>query len=300
MAAQKPRQVLPDVERLHGTQDLDEWVVSIRAKLRIDSEAIGDQYAQFYYVYSRVSADVKKMLLPYVTRAEESDSTAPLQFIEYIRSTFDDPNKVKKAGQRLTKIRQSPRQTIAVYLPLFEQALFTARADSWPDDAKITLLTVSLNKETQERLDRHAEWPDSYDKFLAFLRRQESAFVGASSSIMTSAEDMEGKNGDPMEVDAARISVQGQRRKSRRCFLCDGKDHFARDCPTKSAKASPLKMSTAKLDPSHPAVTDLLRTSDGRYVRAYPAGRATLGGTGRRWVEVSSEEDGEEDSEGDY
>jgi len=193
--APKPRQALPDVEKLHGSRDLDEWIISIRAKLRIDGEAIGDEYARFHYVYSRLSATMKKMLLPYVARAEETGKSTPSQFIDYIRSTLDDPNKVKKAGQRLTKIRQSPGQAIAAYLPLFEQALFAAQADSWPDDAKITLLTVSLNKETQGRLDRHAEWPDTYAQFAAFLRRQESAFMSSPDTASTEVPD----EGEPMD-----------------------------------------------------------------------------------------------------
>ena len=45
--------------------------------LDIDGEAIGDDYAQFHYMYARLSATLKKMLLPYVIRAEETGQSTP-------------------------------------------------------------------------------------------------------------------------------------------------------------------------------------------------------------------------------
>ncbi|KAK4096596.1 hypothetical protein N658DRAFT_394454, partial [Parathielavia hyrcaniae] len=83
------------------TEDLDEWLVSMRAKMRIDGAALGDEYACFHYVYSRLAPGPKRTMLPYVKRAQEANTCAADAFVAHVQSTFEDPNKIKKAGQRL-------------------------------------------------------------------------------------------------------------------------------------------------------------------------------------------------------
>jgi hypothetical protein len=201
--------VLPDVELLQGTDDLDEWLVSMRAMLHVDGAAIGDEFARFHYVYSRLAPGPKRTMLPYVKRAQEANACAAEAFVAYVQSTFEDPNKVKKAGQRLTKIRQG-RRSIAAYIPEFERKLFEARADGWPDDARIILLVASLNRETQNRFEGK-DWPETYTQFTAFLRRQESAFDSTSETASTVADRQ--PDDDPMDVDInrVRVPVNGQR-----------------------------------------------------------------------------------------
>ena len=48
----RPRARLPDPKKFAGSAyKFDTWLPSVRAKLRVDGEAIGDAIAQFYYVY---------------------------------------------------------------------------------------------------------------------------------------------------------------------------------------------------------------------------------------------------------
>jgi hypothetical protein len=220
--------VLPDVELLQGTDDLDEWLVSMRAKLHVDGAAIGDEFARFHYVYSRLAPGPKRTMLPYVKRAQEANACVAEAFVAYVQSTFEDPNKVKKAGQRLTKIRQG-RRSIAAYIPEFERKLFEARADEWPDDARIILLVASLNRETQDRLEGK-DWPETYAQFTAFLRRQESAFVSTSETASTVADRQ--SDDDPMDVDInrARVPVRKSRLLKDQCARCGKKGHWAKDC----------------------------------------------------------------------
>ena len=98
-------------------------------------------------MYSRLAPGPKRTLLPYGKRAQESNAYAVDAFVAHVQGTCEDPNKVKKAGQRLTRIRQG-RRSIAAYIPEFERNIFEARADQWPDDARIALLVSSLNRET--------------------------------------------------------------------------------------------------------------------------------------------------------
>jgi len=64
-ASAKPKASLPDPEKFTGqTLKFDTWLPSIRAKLRVDGEAIGDAIAQFYYVYLNLDSHVQAMVLP--------------------------------------------------------------------------------------------------------------------------------------------------------------------------------------------------------------------------------------------
>lgn len=45
-------------------QKYDTWLPAIKAKLRVDADAIGDQIAQFYYVYLNLESSVQAMVLP--------------------------------------------------------------------------------------------------------------------------------------------------------------------------------------------------------------------------------------------
>jgi hypothetical protein len=55
----KPRSSLPDPEKFNGqAHKFDTWLPLIKAKLRVDSEAISDPTAQFYYVYLNLELHV--------------------------------------------------------------------------------------------------------------------------------------------------------------------------------------------------------------------------------------------------
>jgi hypothetical protein len=222
------RQVLPAVELLQGTDDLDEWLVSIRAKLHIDGPAIGDEFARFHYVYSRLAPGPKRTMLPYVKRAQEVNTCDVNAFVMHVQDTFEDPNKVKKAGQRLTKIRQG-RKSIAVYIPEFERKVFEARADQWPDDARITLLVASLNRQTQDRLEGK-DWPDTYAQFTNFLRRQESAFVSTSETTSTVANRESDDDLIDVDVNRVRAPITKHRLSKDQCARCGEKGHWANKC----------------------------------------------------------------------
>jgi len=61
----KTKSSLPDPEKFNGqVHKFDTWLPSIKAKLRVDGEAIGDPTAQFYYVYLNLDSHVQAMVLP--------------------------------------------------------------------------------------------------------------------------------------------------------------------------------------------------------------------------------------------
>ena len=69
VAYPKPR--LPDPKEFDGKAfRYDTWLPSIRAKLRVDGQAIGDAVAQFYYVYLNLEPLVQSTVLLQLVAAE--------------------------------------------------------------------------------------------------------------------------------------------------------------------------------------------------------------------------------------
>jgi hypothetical protein len=61
----KPKPSLPNPEKFNGqSYKFDTWLPSIKAKLQVDGEAIGDSVAQFYYVYLNLESHIQAMVLP--------------------------------------------------------------------------------------------------------------------------------------------------------------------------------------------------------------------------------------------
>lgn len=72
-ASAKPKPSLPDPEKFTGqAYKFDTWLPSIKAKMRVDGEAIGDATAQFYYVYLNLDSAAQAMVLPQLSQAETS------------------------------------------------------------------------------------------------------------------------------------------------------------------------------------------------------------------------------------
>ena len=125
----RARQVFPEPDRFTGrTKDWDTWLITMRAKLQIDGDAIGGDEVKFYYIYSSLGAKVQGLVLTFVRRAQKDEDWKLLALLDYLERIYDDPNKTKKAGQRLIELRQET-MTITAYLPQFEKTMFEAGAD---------------------------------------------------------------------------------------------------------------------------------------------------------------------------
>jgi hypothetical protein len=69
----RPKPRLPDPEKLTGSTRWDTWLPLIRAKLRIDRQAIGPELeALFYYVYGNLDPRIQLIVLPQLHTAEEA------------------------------------------------------------------------------------------------------------------------------------------------------------------------------------------------------------------------------------
>ena len=240
--------------------------MAMQAKLQIDGAAIGDGTAQLYYVYSSLRTSVQGLVLPFMQKAEEKDQWDPFALLQYLEQLYNDPNKAKKAGQRLQELQQGST-SLSTYLPRFQQTLFEAEADDWPDNAKITTLVGGLNKDTKQRLNGQLTLPTEYNDFVRMLLTLGNHF-GTYHTKDNGMDWQSSKVAAGKIAPAVSTEQQQQWRDEGKCVRCGSKDHWVTKCkyqPTRSRSSSASSGSSVKvkgvrlLKPAGPGIVKLAR-----------------------------------------
>lgn len=245
----RARQVLPEPERFSGrAEDWDTWAMTMQAKLRIDKDAIGNEEAQFYYVYSSLDSRVQGLILNFVRHSQEQEEWRPEALLDQLNRIYEDPNKVKKAGQKLMELRQGT-MAVASYVPQFEKALYEARAGNWPDDAKITTLVGGLNKNTRQRIDHQVSTPTDYNGFVRMLQALGSKF-GTSYESESNAMEWEPVTLSPVKTAPSVTMEQRQQwRAQGKCVRCGSGKHWVKDCKMRATRSRSSSASSRNSDP---------------------------------------------------
>jgi hypothetical protein len=246
----RARQVLPAPDNFTGrTKDWDTWSMAMRAKLRIDGEAVGGSEAQFFYVYNSLEPKVQGLILSFVRQAQDQEEWDPYTLLDHLGRTYDDPNKVKKAGQRLIELKQGTTP-IAAYIPQFERTMFEAGAGTWPDDAKITTLVGGLNKYTRQRIDSQLALPADYDGFVRTLQTLGNQFgsygqFNGQGNGNSNAMEWEQAPTRVAAMSKTAPAVSKEQRQAWRdkgkCVRCGSSKHWVKECslrPTRSRSSS--------------------------------------------------------------
>ena len=231
--ARRPRPVLPDPDKFNGSlQRFDTWLPSIKAKLLVDGDAIGDSVARFYFVYLNLEAHVQAMVLPQLSAAEEMGQWDHQTILDQLARVYFNPNKAKEAIERIHDISQGA-DTLATYVAKFERSLWEARGQSWPDANKIALFSHGLNSAMKNRLDSQLVLPHTYDSYVKVVQRlanrhrpnpgsnhsqpaqpQKSSFAPPKQALFDPSTN---RTGEPMDlgvVDVGAINVGGPNLKS--------------------------------------------------------------------------------------
>jgi hypothetical protein len=250
----KPKHSLPDPEKLTGQMRFDTWLPSIRAKLRVDSEAIGDPIAQFYYVYLALDPSVQAMVLPQLADAEARNSWDYNTILDQLIRVYDNPNKVQEAEDRLHSMRQGTDTTIPAYIAKFERTLYEAQGQNWPDVNKISIFRNGLNSTLRSRLSQQLSLPRTYPAFMKVVQQ-----LAGRHSHSQPPEKPSNSSNDPMDIAVlenrypsaptsrppsprARSISPARRNQYRiegRCVRCGSLGHWVAHCPLKpQVKAS--------------------------------------------------------------
>jgi Retrotransposon gag protein len=182
----KPKASLPDPEKFTGNSyKFDTWLPSIKAKLRIDSDAIGDATAQFYYVYLNLDSQTQAMVLPQLGQAEGTQRWDYNTILDQLTRIYDNPNKVQEAEDRLFFLKQGS-DSIITYIAKFERTLFEAQGQDWPDINKISSFRNGLSPTIRSRLTQQLNLPRQYPEFIRIVQQlagRTQAFQAETSSI---------------------------------------------------------------------------------------------------------------------
>jgi len=211
-ASARPKPSLPDPEKFTGhAYKFDTWLPSIKAKLRIDGDAIGDATAQFYYVYLNLDSQVQAMVLPQLAQAETTSPDYNTILDQLVR-VYDNPNKIQEAEDKLFALKQGADSAL-VYIAKYERLLYEAHGQNWPDVNKISIFRNGLNSTIRNRLAQQLTLPSTYSGFVRIIQQlagRSSSFFLPSASHNNSDRQQQS---DPMEIAA--IATTNTRRLAR-------------------------------------------------------------------------------------
>ena len=137
----------------------------MKAKLYIDGEAIGNDLAQFYYVYMNLDSSVQAMVIPQLSRAEEAKQWDYNTILDQLSQVYDNPNKIQEAEDKLLSIRQD-NDLLPIYIAKFERLLYEACGQDWPDVNKISTFRKGLSPTLQNCLTQQLNLPCTYPEFI--------------------------------------------------------------------------------------------------------------------------------------
>jgi hypothetical protein len=249
----KPKPSLPDPEKFNGqAHKFNTWLPSIKAKIRVDGEAIGNSTAQFYYVYLNLESHVQAMVLPQLSQAEEHSSHNYNTILDQLTRVYDNPNKVQEAEDKLLGMRQGT-DSLHAYMAKFERVLYEARGQDWPDVNKISTFRNGLNSTIRSRLSQQLNLPRKYSDFVRVVQQLAGRSSAPSSSAFHASQDKgSGHNhnshhhsSEAMDIGNIEIATIGgidiqpspsrarsisptrreQYRKEGRCVRCGSQDH---------------------------------------------------------------------------
>lgn len=272
--APRPRHCLPEPEKFNGQSfKFDTWLPSIKAKLRVDNSAIGDEAAQFYYVFLNLESNVQAMVLPQLTQAEEANSYDFQSILDQLARVYDNPNKVQEAEDRLFSIKQGS-DSLHAYMAKFERILYEAQGQDWPDVNKISTFRNGLHSTIRNRLSQQLNLPRTYADFIRVVQQLagRSTTFSHADATATKSSSYGNQHSDKMDINSLQISTiskthspPGSPRRARslsparrqqlrdqgRCVRCGSHDHWVKDCsldPYSSASGSGRKVTVMAMD----------------------------------------------------
>jgi len=130
--------------------------------LRIDALSIGNDEAQFFWLYGNLEAKIQAMVLPQLQIAEETEDWDIERIFTQLQLVFGNPSKQDNAVRLLYGIRQGSLD-ISGYLAKFERLLHDSRQTKLNDASKIAILVNGANDQLSKKLDAQLNLPSIYE-----------------------------------------------------------------------------------------------------------------------------------------
>ena len=229
----RPKPSLPEPEKFSGQSlKFDTWLPAIKAKLHIDSAAIGDASAQFYYVYLNLDSSVQAMVLPQLNYAEDNADWNYQVILDQLARVYDNPNKIQEAEDRLLSLKQGD-DNLTTYVAKFERILYEARSQTWPDAAKISAFRRGLGSTIKNRLIQQLNLPMDYPSFLRVVQQLAGHSNQSQPHSQSTVLKAPARFSDTMDISTINVAETSDNnyRSQGRCFRCGSNEHWVRNCP---------------------------------------------------------------------
>ncbi len=257
----KPR--LPNPEKFDGI-DLNffpQFEGSLRAKLQIDGDTIGQEREQVWYAFGRLSGKAGERIFPWMQFAEQRGCLTVAEFFTQLRVAFQDPRRRQKALGQINRTKQGSRQ-FGEFLNEFNRLILEAEGWGWDDVIKKGYLKAALSTKLITAMVGVRE-DDSYESYCHQLRmvsdqldevaeltawrtKRRAALspraVQSTTEAGPSYDAMEWQPTQTVAIVAARTKgprwappeEMERRRRLGLCFKCGRDDHLVRECRAKS------------------------------------------------------------------
>ena len=123
----KPRHSQPHPDPFAG-EDLSlypQFKSLLKAKLRIDARAIGNEEERIWYGYGCLTSKAQSRIHPWIDHAEGKATFTEEKFFEQLDIAFADPQAEERAVTDLNRMRQG-RKPFREFLSDFEKTLLKA------------------------------------------------------------------------------------------------------------------------------------------------------------------------------
>jgi hypothetical protein len=167
----QPRQSLPPASKYDGEDKtlFSGWVMELKAKLAIDGKAIGDEQAQFYYIFTRLEGKAKIRMEAWTQRNMEAYAWSVAGFFLELDRVFRDSRQIERAIWSLSNTGQGEK-TMDEYIAETNRYIAEAVGSGWDSTVKKGYLRHGINKKVLEKLIGRDE-PADYEAYCGVVRQ---------------------------------------------------------------------------------------------------------------------------------
>ena len=240
---------LPDPPMFTGKKkDLALFLTKLKLKLRGNADRFPDEASRLIYAHSRLDSDPATLINPLM----DTNITSVDLLVQFLESTYGDPNKELTAWSRLDNLKQG-KKNFTSHFANFRQIIADANLN---EAAQISQLRRTLADNIREKM-AGVEIPETLDAYANLIQRYDNDLRYLPSS-RPHVSSRTARYPVEMEIDASattdyapKNSAERQKRiKEGRCFKCGKTGHISPLCPLPMPKQQVLANNTRPHDDS--------------------------------------------------
>lgn len=217
---------LPDPPIFTGKKkDLIPFLTQLRYKLEGNEDRFPTPRSRFLYAQTRIGGDAATVLDPLY----DKDITTVAQLVQFLETSYGDPNRKASALARLSTLKQGKRNFVSHFTEFRRIA-----ADSELNETGLIMqLRASLNQELQramvgslipDSLNDYANQIARFDNDLRYINHHPQQIRTDTTS-----------DPDAMDLDSSDYAPVGSKERERRrrkglCYKCGKKGHLSPEC----------------------------------------------------------------------